>query len=148
MNVYLAGAITGLDYDTAAAWRFRAINALRDIGINGIDPFRFDYKDETKKLNTSVMQGFEPIKSIPRRNLDDIQRSWAIFANLSVEGPRVSFGTVAEIAWGFYLRKPVFTIFGPLHDSEYLRELTTFVCQDFRHAINMISIAKVEGTSV
>lgn len=141
MIVYLAGGITGLTYEEASGWRHLAEVELKKIGIETLDPFRFDAYDETKPLKTSIVPGFEPVKSVPRRNLHDIDRSHAILVYLD-NAKQVSFGTVAEIAWGYYKRIPVISVLGKVHDSAYLREITTYEAATLEQAIYMLGLIK------
>lgn len=102
--VYLSGGITGLGYGTTTNWREHAANELRTVSggaIGTISPMRgkqyLNLPGQIDRFN-----GDKAILSsdaaIYRRDRNDVRRCDLVLVNL-LEAPRVSIGTVMEIAW-------------------------------------------------
>lgn len=126
--IYLCGPITGLSWQEAYGWRKAAREEFGEV----IDPLRYD-STEFGVLH----QCFTPFKTFPKRNFVDICNSKLLYANFELAN-QVSFGSVAEIAWAWQLRKPIVCIPGKLHDSRYLAELVDFFVADRYEAYDVI----------
>jgi hypothetical protein len=112
MIVYLAGPITGCDYDGCTDWRESVKSELGLAAIKGVSPMRG--KEYLKSIGTISGTGEEyahlgPI-SLPRgvmtRDRWDATRCNVLLVNL-LGASRVSIGTVMEIAWADLARIPI-----------------------------------------
>jgi hypothetical protein len=112
MLVYLAGPITGCDYEGCTDWRESVKADLADHAIKAVSPMRG--KEYLKSIGTISGTGEEyahlgPI-SLPRgvmtRDRWDATRCNVLLVNL-LGASRVSIGTVMEIAWADLSRIPI-----------------------------------------
>jgi hypothetical protein len=110
--VYLAGPITGQDYEGCTDWREKTIAEFADVGIRAISPMRG--KEYLKGIGKISGTGEEyahmsPI-SLPRgvttRDRWDATRCDVLLVNL-LGAERVSIGTMFEIAWADLSRTPI-----------------------------------------
>lgn len=111
-TVYLAGPILGCTHGEANDWRKAVADALAPHGITGISPLRCEpmvgevyqagYADD--KFGTS--------RAIGSKNLFDTTNCTLVLAYLplSTQSKRPSYGTIAEIAWGKAIGKPVIVV--------------------------------------
>lgn len=117
MKVYLAGAISGLNYDQSEDWRIKAKASLKELGIAGYSPLRRkDFLKTREVLGASdVIEGFYDVhplstaRGIMTRDHFDVKSSDALLVNL-LGAERVSIGTVMEIAFAYAYRIPVVVI--------------------------------------
>lgn len=108
-TVYLAGPITGLEYDNAEDWRGLVALELQEAGIDAFSPLRA--KEFLRSLGPLEDQyhNLHPLSSsrgIMTRDRFDCTTRDLVFVNL-LGSRRVSIGTVMEIAWADLLRKPI-----------------------------------------
>lgn len=111
-QVYLAGPITGLDYEGSTDWRVFAKGVLSNVGIRGLSPMRG--KEYLKGLGTLSGTGEEYAhlsvisnsRGIMTRDRYDATRCDVLLVNL-LGADRVSIGTVMEIAWADLKRIPI-----------------------------------------
>lgn len=106
-KVYLAGPISGLDYNTATEWRLHASKILEECGITAYSPMRKKemLKDE-KDLNDTYNKIPETSQDfINIRDFNDCKTSDGLLVNL-LGTKRVSIGTVMEIAWARAFKIP------------------------------------------
>lgn len=102
-SVYLAGPITGLTYDEATDWRTIASDSLKEAGIEAFSPLRHKKAPPPGTIfsplasNTAV---WSTAKAIVTRDKFDATRCDVLLVNL-IGAPRVSIGTMFEMAWAF-----------------------------------------------
>jgi hypothetical protein len=117
--VYLAGPISGLDFDGATDWRVQASNHLWPHGIKTLNPLR--YQEHLKKVGTFTNAAAETARlespmSMPKgltiRDKWDAKRSNVLLVNL-LGATKVSIGTVMEIAWAEDAGNPVVVAMEP-----------------------------------
>lgn len=139
-TVYLAGPISGLTYDGAQSWRDAVKDALAP-RIHAYSPLRakqhlrahgvLEQSYETSPLSTD--------RGINTRDHHDCMTCDLIFCYL-LGAPRISVGTVMEVAWAFAYRKPLVLVMEPtgnLHDHPMLRECVGFRTNDLDEAIQI-----------
>ncbi len=129
-TVYLAGPITGLSFDGCTDWREFAIKDLDTVGITGLSPMRAkDYlKNETFVGDEYQNTVLASSRGIITRDRWDTNRCDLILVNF-LGAPRVSIGTVMELAWADACRTPSIVVMEPegnLHEHSMLREVTGF----------------------
>jgi len=112
LKVYLAGAISGLNIGNATGWREEAKRILGDVGITGYSPMRGKAfvsnvatmsEEDRKQYDSNTIHS---ITGINVRDYNDVKTSDAILVNL-LNAPKVSIGTVMEIAWARAFQIPV-----------------------------------------
>lgn len=141
-TVYLAGPITGLDFDGASDWRLDAQAALADLGISGVSPMR----NKEFLRGRGVLEGAydEDILSTARgiitRDRYDCTHADAVLFNLA-GADRVSIGTMIEIGWADANRIPTVGIMeeGGIHTHPMVAEAISFWCQDLDQAVHAIA---------
>lgn len=114
-NVYLAGPILGCTKGDANNWRYAVASALKPHGIVGISPLRCEPLIGERYAPTYSDPKFGTEKAIGSKNLFDVQVCDMILAYLpKPDEPEPtwtqSYGTLAEIAWGKALQKPVIVV--------------------------------------
>lgn len=113
MQVYLAGPISGLDFDGATDWREFAKNELGQFGITTLSPLRYqehlrtigvftDCSTETERLRSPMSTP----KGLTIRDRWDARRCDVLLVNL-LGAKKVSVGTVMEIAWADGAQKDI-----------------------------------------
>ena len=143
--VYLAGPITGLDYEGATNWRQDAIKHLMDISggnIVGLSPMRGkDYLIDEKTL---AAEGYSETimssaKGITERDRFDTTRADALFVNL-LGAERVSIGTMIELGWADANRIPIIVVMekGNLHDHAMVNSVASFVVNSLGDGMEII----------
>lgn len=113
-TVYLAGPISGLTFKGCTSWREYAVDQLAQAGIKGLDPMRG--KHYLKEIGDEVLgpdgdkyklKGvLSTNRGIITRDRFDATRCDLLLVNL-LQAPRVSIGTVMEIAWADLCRTPI-----------------------------------------
>lgn len=112
MKVYLAGAISGLDYFTGQGWRDVAMKELDWVGITAYSPLRG--KQYLKEVGT-IENAYDTVgdfktplsteQGIMTRDYNDVRTSDAVLVNLKgLE--RVSIGTCIELGFAYAHRIP------------------------------------------
>lgn len=112
MKVYLAGSISGLAHGQAKGWREYAQEKLLNVGLHGYSPMRGtayvknqnDFTEKEKKAFHG--NDINSIVGINVRDFNDCKTADAILVNL-LGAPKVSIGTVMEIAWARAFQIPV-----------------------------------------
>lgn len=105
-KVYLAGPITGLEYDEAKDWRDDYARRLARYGFEGLSPMRD--KDEFRvkgKLSAFFDDGYEAVE----RDLCDIEESECVIVNL-LGAEEISLGSMAELGYAFASEKPIILV--------------------------------------
>lgn len=147
-SVYLAGPITGLDFNGCTDWRKLAVAELADAGIKGLSPMRGkDYLDGlgildgvgTKYAHLGVMSN---PRGVMTRDRFDATRCDALLVNLL--GAKIpSIGTIMEIAWADLCRTPIICAMeaeGNPHEHMMIHEALGYRVTTLEEAID---IAKV-----
>lgn len=149
--VYLAGAIDGLLYHSAAGWRSAAKAILADChNIEALDPLR------GKEHRTIAPHGrigpshtyanagaFYTAKGIMARDFNDMKRCDALLVNLlGLTAP--SKGTIMELAWAYALQKPAVVVMeaaGNPHDNHpMLQEAMPFRVETLEEGIHAVAV--------
>lgn len=112
-SVYLAGPITGLNWNGATDWRASARQWLEARGILAFSPLRgkeYLAKEQDITGNPDVMRAWgQPLstpKGICARDSWDVRTSSVVLMNL-LGATRVSIGTMVELGWASAWRVPV-----------------------------------------
>jgi hypothetical protein len=109
-KIYLAGYISGKKMEECTAWRkrLRMEYQAHSWPIIWLDPLN------GKKLETIDEEGLEshiPGKALVHRDYKCVSEADLIIANMNTFGcARPSIGTTYELAWAWFLRKPVIMI--------------------------------------
>lgn len=125
-TVYLAGPISGLDYNGATVWRDQARGMLEP-DIHVLSPMRA--KEYLQQVAGDVgfsstceeYQHFSPLsgpRGIMTRDRFDATRCDVLFVNL-IGASKVSVGTVMEIAWADLCRTPIVCAMEPGNVHEH-----------------------------
>lgn len=125
-KVYLAGPISGLTFDEAQDWR-HAFAAAMPLAIECYSPLRVK---QFLRAHGVLEQSYphHPLstdRGIMTRDHNDVRTADALVANLA-GAPRVSIGTVMEIAWAHAYSVPVIAILDTQHDHPMIREAVGF----------------------
>jgi nucleoside 2-deoxyribosyltransferase len=129
-KVYLAGPISGLSHAECIAWRSIASTKLEAAGITAFSPMRHkEFLSDVGKIEQSYPQhALSSDRAIMTRDHNDVLSSDAILVNL-LDSPRVTIGTVMELAWAWDRRIPVVVVMeekGNIHDHPMVREAIGF----------------------
>jgi nucleoside 2-deoxyribosyltransferase len=105
MLVYLAGPISGLNFEGATDWREYAKAELSQFGIKGLSPLREQEHMKAIGVFTDAAKETERLKSpmstpkgLTVRDRWDAMRCNVLLVNL-LGATKVSIGTVLELAW-------------------------------------------------
>lgn len=146
-RVYLAGPISGLNYDSANDWRDLAQDALARFGIKAFSPLRAKQYLRSVGALTADCAGYGDLHclSAPRgimtRDRFDATRADALLVNL-LGAERVSIGTVMEIAWADLARIPIVMAIEPkgnVHEHAMIGEAVGFRVASFEEAIHVVA---------
>lgn len=138
-RVYLAGAITGLTWDEATAWRKQVSKALEPFGIECYSPLRFkNYLSHLDKLPDSYNNELSTGKGIVTRDRWDATRCDVLFVNL-LNAKKISTGSVMEIAWADLKRIPIVIAMEEdnVHRHAMIIECAGFICTTLERAIEV-----------
>lgn len=148
-TAYLAGPITGLNYEGATSWREEFETAVGD-DIECLSPMR---GKQYLLQKTNIADEYNDIvlssqRAIFCRDMWDCNRCDILVVNL-LEAKKVSIGTVMEIAWAAQLKKPIVLIMekeGNPHEHAMVREACAFRVEKVADAIKLVkTIANVKG---
>jgi nucleoside 2-deoxyribosyltransferase len=146
MLVYLAGPISGLNFEGATDWREYAKAELSQFGIKALSPLR--YQHHLKSIGKFTNEGGETARlkstmSTPRglttRDRWDATRCDVLLVNL-LGAPQVSIGTVMEIAWADAKRIPIVVAMeesGNHHEHAMINEAIGFRVASLWEAIDV-----------
>jgi len=133
-HVYLAGPITGCEFEECTDWREVLRQALQPYGIKTLSPMRGE--------TGTTSQDATHQRAIITRDFYDCIRSDVVVFNLL--GARiVSIGTVIELAWCFQARVPTIVIMEPegnLHEHPMVRECIGFRVSTFHEAVETLKL--------
>jgi len=134
-QVYMAGPITGLDYEDAAkGWRasfpellnphIHAFSPMR--GKNHLEGLTSVITDREKDYPASTISTGSAIVT---RDHNDVMTCDAMVANF-LDAPRASLGTAIEFGWAHAYRKPIIMIVEPdgsnVHDHLMLTNIAGY----------------------
>lgn len=142
MDVYLAGPITGLDYEGAVDWREATRARLADHGIMAWSPMRAkEYLRAERALDARGYSehALSTARAITTRDRWDCMRADIVLANFVGAG-RVSIGTVLELAWADAARVPVVAAMegGNVHEHAMVLELIGFRAETLEDAVDLV----------
>lgn len=145
-KVYLAGPITGLDYDGAQDWRRAAEEFLAAWDIEGMSPMRGKKYLEAVGIIEATSYGqpdgewaLSSASGFTSRDHGDCMKADVILANF--EGAtRVSIGTVLEVAWAHAYRKQLIVVMDEnnVHWHAMIRELAGYVVPTLAQGLDII----------
>ncbi len=120
-RVYLAGPISGLTYDQGNEWRKEAFEYFKMLGIEAYSPMRAkEYLRKEGVLTGAYTDGlFSSARNIMTRDFDDCTKADLVLCYL-LGYPKVSIGSVMEIAWCYGFRVPLVVVMektGNPHDG-------------------------------
>ncbi|MBS3170377.1 nucleoside 2-deoxyribosyltransferase [Candidatus Woesearchaeota archaeon] len=129
-KVYLAGPVTGLNYNERNSWRKSAISELAKYGITGISPQRDKTKlaFELDEDDSDLVKALCGEKGLVRRDFHDVQTCDVLLANL-LGAQTISIGTMIEYGWANAFNKLIVTVIekkGNPHEHVFIRELTGY----------------------
>lgn len=145
-RVYLAGPISGLNYDGAQDWRTVAKEFLSDYGVKAVSPLRAKEYLRGIPALTKDCAGYGQLNcmSAPRgimtRDHYDATQSDALLVNL-LGAKSVSIGTVMEIAWAWDNGLPVVVAMedsGNVHEHAMINEAIGFRVNTLEEAMRVI----------
>jgi hypothetical protein len=142
--VYLAGPITGLQWEGATGWR-EWIKKNVPYHIQTISPLRGkQYLEKRSSDDGQILDSYDgyPLssqKGINARDHWDCTRASLVFVNL-IGATRVSIGTVMEIAWAFTHGVPVILCIDPgnIHDHAMIRESANFIVDSVEKGLEVM----------
>jgi len=146
-RIYLAGPITGLNYEGATDWRESVSEQLLP-GIIGVSPMRG--KEYLKAIGTiggtseeayTRLSVISHPKGVICRDRWDISSCDAVLMNL-LGAERVSIGTMIEAGWADAHRKPVIVVREPsnVHAHMMLDEIAGYTVQTLEEAVHILKI--------
>lgn len=140
-TVYLSGPITGCKFEEATDWRTQVEAKLMRMNIKVLSPMR--YKDERKRAGPDVLDANDARIDghfIMGRDYYDVIRCDLLLVNL-IDCPRVSIGTIFEIAWAYMLQKMVVLVMEPdgnIHDYPFINESASVRVDTMTKAVKLI----------
>jgi nucleoside 2-deoxyribosyltransferase len=147
-TVYLAGPITGLDYQGCTEWRDSFSERLDDMSrgqIVGMSPLRGKKYLE----NTGIIgHGNEKYgilssgKSIVCRDYYDVRTCDAVVMNL-LGAPKVSIGSMFEVAWAYAHSTPLILVIEEdreenIHHHDMLYEMAGYTVNNLDDALFVV----------
>lgn len=142
-RVYLAGPISGCDYNTATDWRESVTEELAQYGIQGMSPMRCkSYLKDLKDLgveDVQKMNATSTARGIMTRDRYDCTSCDVLLVNF-LGAKRVSIGTVMEIAWADLCRTPIVCVMEPgnIHQHAMVDEALGFVVPTLEEAVDIV----------
>lgn len=145
-TVYLAGPISGLNYEGATDWREYAKGELEKSGIKGLSPMRA--KDFLKGVehftkecvNEGTYGALASPRGIMTRDRFDATRCDVLLVNL-LGAKSVSIGTVMEIAWADAVRTPIVCAIEPtgnVHEHAMIDQALGYRVSTLEEAIHIV----------
>jgi nucleoside 2-deoxyribosyltransferase len=145
-SVYLAGPISGLDYEGATDWREYAASELRKSNIEALSPMRA--KGYLKNVGALTSNGDEykhlsalsTGRGITTRDRNDATRCDVLLVNM-LGAKEKSIGTVMEIAWADLARIPIVLAMedsGNVHEHSMILESVGFRVPSLAGALHIV----------
>ena len=151
-TVYLAGPISGVSYAGCTDWRKAIIADLATAGIKGLSPMRGkeylshveEFTSDGDKYATAhgVSRVMSTNRGIMTRDRFDATRCDALLVNF-LGAPRVSIGTVMEIAWADAHRTPIVCAMeaeGNPHEHGMIFEAIGFRVPTLAEAVDVLKV--------
>jgi nucleoside 2-deoxyribosyltransferase len=148
-RVYLAGAIAGLQYDSATDWRVQARHALSERGIEALDPMRAKHALSSRGAISRDFHDYEKngtfftSKGIMTRDFNDVKTCDVLLVNL-LGLEKVSAGTVMELGWAYAFQKPAVVVIeetGNVHDNHpMIAECMRFRVATMEEGIDAVAV--------
>lgn len=144
-TVYLAGPITGLNYEGATDWRNYAAEVLQTAGIRARSPMRAKHYLAQLKSLSGTGEEYADLgvlstqKSVTCRDRFDTRTCDVVLMNL-LGATRISIGTMIEAGWADAFRVPIVLVIEPdnIHHHMMLREIAGFVVETLEEALHTI----------
>jgi nucleoside 2-deoxyribosyltransferase len=147
-QVYLAGPITGLDYEGSTDWREKAKSELAKFDVRGLSPMRG--KEYLKALGVLSCTGEEYAhlsvisnsRGVMTRDRCDATRCDVLLVNL-LGAKSVSVGTVMEVAWADLKRIPIVVAIeakGNPHEHMMLSEAYGYRVPSLDEALHIVKL--------
>lgn len=145
--VYLAGPITGLNYDGAQDWREKATSQLAMLGIDAVSPLRG--KEYLRRVGELSGHGRDYVdlgvlstpKGVTTRDRFDATRCDVLLVNL-LDAERVSIGTMIELGWADANRIPIVLAVPPKHghphDHMMVSEIAGYIVHSLDEALHVV----------
>lgn len=146
MRVYLAGPIGGLNYSDTTDWREQATRLLHahHSKIEGFSPMRGkQFLDTNQIIDASVTPYEHPLatsKGIMTRDFNDCKNADVILVNMGIDHPKLSLGTVMEIAFAYSLQIPVVMVDNSKFqyaNHPMIKEAVGFLAKDLTEAVKI-----------
>lgn len=137
-KLYLAGPISGLEYEGATDWRESVHEALSE-SIDVLSPMRLKEHLSHEAIlhdryeNANVLSTPRGIMS---RDHFDVRRADALLVNLA-HSRKVSIGTVMEMAWAYDDHKPIVGMIDERHRHAMLDQTVSFPVATLAEAIEV-----------
>jgi nucleoside 2-deoxyribosyltransferase len=147
-KIYLAGPISGLQYNEAVSWRDKITEILKDTGnkICCLSPMRTKGKLNDRCVGR-IQQSYEDFgcmysdRGIMSRDFHDCTTSDLVIFNL-LDAKTISIGTIMELAWCYQSKIPSVVIMLPerfvnIHDHPMVREAINFRVNSIEEAVEV-----------
>ena len=133
MKIYLAGPISGKEYEAVAEFFTTKIERLRVAGYTVLNPMlgKDDLRNETELRGYGYKGPTTTNHAIFERDRWMVEQSDVVFADLSCT-ERVSIGTMFELAWASLLGKHTVAVVDSRHWHAFVLEAADviFDCVD------------------
>lgn len=147
-KVYLAGPITGLNYEGTMSWREYAIDKFKQMAdtqkrIIGVSPMRAkEYLSHLENIGNAngALGKLSGGKAVVTRDRNDVYTCDAVLMNLQ-DAKRVSIGTMIEVGWADAFKKPIVLMLEPgnIHQHDMVTEISGFRADNLDEAIHLIN---------
>lgn len=146
--VYLAGPISGLNFEGATDWRDQVKNHFDQFGVKALSPLReqehlkevgifTDSAKETSRLKSPMSTP----KGLTIRDRWDAMRCDVLLVNL-LDATKVSIGTVMEIAWADSKNIPIVCAIEDdhtnIHEHAMLNHCIGYRARDLWGAVDLV----------
>jgi nucleoside 2-deoxyribosyltransferase len=144
--VYLAGPISGLDYDAATKWRLDVANELYKNRTAGSIEVLSPLRSKSFLKDKGIIEGsyddsqLATSKGILTRDRNDILRSDFVIFNFLGAKDRVSIGTCCEVSIADCFRKPSVLVIedeGNPHDHPFITESCGYRVNNLEDAVDL-----------
>jgi len=137
--VYLGGSMTGLSLEECTAWRQAATELLEEAGFTVLDPTRgLTFLRPESVVKDAYEDEFGENKHLVfERDKFDATRADILIINL-LKAPRVSIGTMYEVAWGHLAGRFVALAMereGNPHMHAFVREAASIIMEDIEDLV-------------
>lgn len=140
--VYQGGSMTGLTLEEVVGWRVETAKVLEDAGFTVLNPARgLMFLEPESVVKDSYEVEFTENKHVVfERDKFDATRADILLMNL-LKAPRVSIGTIMEMAWGHLAGRFICTAIereGNPHMHAFVREASSIMLDDIMEACHYI----------